>query len=601
MIRLLPLLIYLTLSWISMTQSGLAAVHWPTDSTDIRLRIMRHQPIPMRDGIRLFGDIYLPEKPGRYPTIVVRTCYGVQRENINLHQDMFTFARHGYAVVMVDTRGRYESEGKWTPFRDEGKDGYDVIEWAARQHFSNGKVGTQGGSYLGHNQWRAMSERPPHLKAAFPLVASTNIYANWLTMGGAFRLSFNYGWGVVRMPDRIMLPQSWHTEPWGPANLRYDTLLRHLPLKDGDLRSAGYAVPHYREWLAHESYDAYWKAISDEENFQRFDIPVHTFGGWFDIFVQGTINGYVGMRNKAATPEARAAARMIIGPWGHGASTSFGELKFTDDAMISHVEREIRFFDHHLKGIRNGIEAEDPVRLYYMGVNKWRSEKDWPVPGTVYRALYLDGAGKANTLSGDGRLAFNKPNTSAKDQYRYDPLDPVPTLGGNNCCGTPTLAGPRDQRPIETRQDILVYNSDELTEDLTIAGPVKMKLFAATDGPDTDWMIKLIDVFPDGRSMPVSEGILRARFRQGLDKIRLLNPGETYEYDIEMTGTANVFQKGHRIRVDITSSNFPQFDRNPNTGAPLGSSAKTRVAVQTIHHGGDRVSAIILPVVPAIQ
>ena len=307
------------------------------------------------------------------------------------------------------------------------------------------------------------------------------------------------------------------------------------------------------------------------------------------------------MRNKAATPEARAAARMIIGPWGHGASSSFGELKFTDDAMISHVEREIRFFDHHLKGIRNGIEAEDPVRLYYMGINKWRSEKDWPVPGTVYRSLYLDGAGKANTLSGDGRLAFNKPKTTAQDQYRYDPLDPVPTLGGNNCCGTPTLAGPRDQRPIETRQDILVYNSDELTEDLTIAGPVKMKLFAATDGPDTDWMIKLIDVFPDGRSMPVSEGILRARFRQGLDKIRLLNPGETYEYDIEMTGTANVFQKGHRIRVDITSSNFPQFDRNPNTGAPLGSSAKTRVAVQTIHHGGDRVSAIILPVVPALQ
>jgi hypothetical protein len=599
--RIIFMLTSFLLTTIAVGQTTTPVADPTSGITTDRVRIMRHQTIPMRDGIKLFGDVYMPEKPGKYPTIVVRTCYGVQRENSNLHQDMFAFARHGYAVVMVDARGRYESEGKWSPFRDEAKDGYDVIEWAAKQPFSNGKVGTQGGSYLGHNQWRAMSERPPHLKAAFPLVASTNIYANWLTMGGAFRLSFNYGWGVVRMPNRIMLPQSWHTESWVPENLRYDTILRHLPLKDGDLQSAGYAVGHYRDWLAHESYDAYWKSISDEENFNRMDIPVHTFGGWFDIFIQGTINGYVGMRNKAATPEARAAARMIIGPWGHGASTSFGELKFGDEAMVGHIDREIRFFDHHLKGIRNGIESEDPVRLYYMGANKWRSEKDWPIPGTEYRALYLTGGGKANTMSGDGRLSFVKPGAAGQDKYRYDPQDPVPTLGGNNCCGTPTLAGPRDQRPIEVRQDILVYNSDVLTEDLTIAGPVKMKLFAATDGPDTDWMIKLIDVYPDGRSMPVSEGILRARFRQGLDKIRLLTPGETYAYDIELTGTANVFQKGHRIRVDITSSNFPQFDRNPNTGDPLGSSARIRVASQTIHHGAERASAIMLPVVSPLQ
>ena len=597
----LYLLMMITLSGWSILWGQPTGQSGATDPTSIPVRILRHQSIQMRDGVKLFGDVYMPEKPGRYPTLVVRTCYGVQREAINLHQDMFTFARNGYAVVMVDTRGRYESEGKWVPFRDEAKDGYDIIEWAARQPFSNGKVGTQGGSYLGHNQWRAMGERPPHLKAAFPMVASTNIYANWLTMGGAFRLSFNYGWGVVRMPDRIMLPQSWHTEPWAPANLRYDTLLRHLPLMTGDLRSAGYTVGHYRDWLKHESYDAWWKAISDEERFQLMNVPAHTFGGWFDIFVQGTINGYVGMRNKAATKEARDGARMTIGPWGHGASTSFGELNFGPDAMVSHIEQEIRFFDHHLKGIANGINQEDPVRIFYMGANRWRSEKDWPIPGTRYRELYLDGNGSANTGGGDGKLSFEKPAVAASDKYRYDPMDPVLTLGGNNCCGTPTLAGPRDQRPLESRKDVLVYSTDTLKEDITIAGPVKMRLFAATDGPDTDWMIKLIDVFPDGRSMPVSEGILRARFREGLDKPKLLTPGQTYAYDIELTGTANVFQRGHRIRIDITSSNFPQFDRNPNTGDPLGSSARVRVAQQTIHHGGDKPSAIILPVVSALQ
>ena len=269
--------------------------------------------------------------------------------------------------------------------------------------------------------------------------------------------------------------------------------------------------------------------------------------------------------------------------------------------MVSHIEQEIRFFDHHLKGIANGINQEDPVRIFYMGANRWRSEKDWPIPGTRYRELYLDGNGSANTGGGDGKLSFEKPAVAASDKYRYDPMDPVLTLGGNNCCGTPTLAGPRDQRPLESRKDVLVYSTDTLKEDITIAGPVKMRLFAATDGPDTDWMIKLIDVFPDGRSMPVSEGILRARFREGLDKPKLLTPGQTYAYDIELTGTANVFQRGHRIRIDITSSNFPQFDRNPNTGDPLGSSARVRVAQQTIHHGGDKPSAIILPVVSALQ
>jgi uncharacterized protein len=563
------------------------------------IRIERHKAVTMSDGVVLYADVYLPAAQGRYPTLVTRTPYGVQRDG--MHEMMVKFAQHGYAIVVQDVRGRYESEGKWEPFRDEAKDGYETIEWAATQPFSNGKVATQGGSYVGHNQWAAASLHPPHLVAAFPVLASTNIYANWLTMGGAFRLSFNYGWGVVRMPNRIMLPQYWHTENYMPENLKYENILLHLPLKDADVMNEGSVVQHYRDWLRHESYDEYWKSISDEERLDKITVPVHTLGGWFDIFIMGTINGYMGMKNHGATPEARAGARMIIGPWGHGPTQSFGGMDFTPAALIDMFELQLRFFDFYLKGIKNGLDLDKPVQLFYMGENKWRSESDWPIPGTQYRELYLSSNGSANSVRGDGTLSFTKPTKSGIDTYFYDPQNPVPTTGGNNCCGTPTAAGPFDQRPIERRDDILVYTSEFLEEPLTIAGPVRMKLHATTDGPDTDWMIKLIDVYPNGYSMPVSEGILRARFHEGLDKMKLLTPNQLYEYDIELTGTANVFQPGHRIRVDITSSNFPQFDRNPNTGEPLGSSSKIRIAKQTIYHGGPHLSHIVLPVVSSLN
>jgi hypothetical protein len=574
----------------------------PVSENQVRLndiRIERHKPVKMSDGVILYADVYLPSEPGRYPTLVSRTPYGVQRDGS--HEMFVKFAQHGYAVVFQDVRGRYESEGKWEPFRDEGKDGSETIEWAAAQPFSNGKVATCGGSYGGHNQWAAASQNPPHLVAAFPSLASTNIYANWLTMGGAFRLSFNYGWGVVRMPNRIMLPQFWHTENYMPENLKYDNILMHLPLNDMDMVYEGSIVQHYRDWLKHNSYDEYWKVISDEERFDKVAVPVHTLGGWFDIFIMGTINGYVGMRKQGATPEAKAGTRMIIGPWGHGPTQSFGGVDFTPAAFVDMFELQLRFYDFHLKGIKNGLDSEKPVELFYMGINKWRGESDWPIPGTQYRELYLNSNGSANSVRGDGSLSFTKPVKSDIDTYLYDPQNPIPTTGGNNCCGTPTIPGPADQRPVERREDVLVYTSEYLTDSLTIAGPVRMNLNASTDGSDTDWMIKLIDVYPNGYSMPVSEGILRARFRNGLDKINLLTPNQVYEYEIELTGTANVFLPGHRIRLDITSSNFPQFDRNPNTGEPLGTSSKTRIARQTIYHGGTHLSHIVLPVVTGLS
>lgn len=551
------------------------------------IRIERYLAAPMRDGVKLYGDLYRPAREGKFPVLIVRTPYGVQRDGV--HDNMIKFAQNGYAVYIQDVRGRYESEGKWEPFRTEAEDGYDTIEWAAKQPWSNGKVATEGGSYLGHVQWRAGSLSPPSLVTMFPAVASTSIYKNWLSHGGAFRLSFNYGWGVVRMPNRIMLPQFWHTEKYSPSELKYETVLRHLPLNDIDLQSAGRAVPHFRDWLKHQSFDQYWKSISDEENFEKVKVPVQTSGGWFDIFVNGTINGFTGMRRTGGSEKARKESKMIIGAWGHGPSQKFGEVDFGPTANRDMFERQLRWYNHYLKGEDNGVDRDPPVEIFYMGVNKWRHEQDWPIPGTKFTPFYL-GAGKS--------IANTKPAATGTEKYTYDPNDPVPTLGGNNCCGTPTAAGPRDQRPIESRSDVLVYTSEALTNPVAIAGPVKMKLFAATDGRDTDWMVKLIDVHPNGFSMNIAEGILRARFRNGVDKMELLQPNKVYEYEVDMAGTANVFQPGHKIRVDIMSSNFPQFDRNPNTGDDLGASSKVRVAAQTVHHGGAQASHIVLPVVP---
>jgi len=562
-----------------------------------QIRVERYLATPMRDGVKLYSDLYRPSRESKFPVLIVRTPYGVQRDG--MHESVIKFAQHGYAVLVQDVRGRYESEGKWEPFRSEANDGYDTIEWAAKQSWSNGKVGMQGGSYLGHVQWRAATLSPPSLVTIFPAVASTDIYKNWLSHGGAYRLSFNYGWGVVRMPNRIMLPQYWHTEPYAPAELSYDKILRHLPLSDIDIQSGGQHVQHFRDWVKHQSFDTYWRSISDEELFEKVKVPAHTSGGWFDIFLNGTINGFTGMRRRGGTDKARRESKMIIGAWGHGPSQKFGDVDFGPTANRDLIERQLRWYNHYLKGEDNGIDREPPVEIFFMGVNKWQHAQGWPLPGTKYVPYYLSSSGKANGGAAGGLLGSAKPSSAGIDKYTYDPNNPVPTTGGNNCCGTPTAAGPKDQRAVESRSDVLIYTSEVLRNALAVAGPVKMKLFAETDGPDTDWMIKLVDVYPDGFAMNVAEGILRARFRGGVDKMELLKPNQVYEFEIDMAGTANVFQAGHRIRVDVTSSNFPQFDRNPNTGENLGASNRVRPAAQTVHHGGARASHIILPVVQA--
>jgi putative CocE/NonD family hydrolase len=555
-------------------------------------------PIPMRDGVKLYADVYRPAEPGKYPVIVSRTPYSTERFPNAYAMGVF-LSRRGYVYVFQDVRGRFESEGKWEPFRDDINDGYDTIEWAAKQEWSNGKVGMEGGSYLGHVQWRAAMARPPSLVTIYPRVAATSLYHDWVTLNGGWRLSFNFGWGAVRMESRIMQNPGPHELAEAGANISYERLQWHLPLLDMP-RLAGRNPQFYKDWIAHPDYDAYWKPLNAEEAFEKITVPVHTSGGWFDIFSQGTLRGYTGMRTLGGSETARTKSRLLIGPWGHGPSQKTGELDFGPHANVDERAVQLRWFDYWLKGIDNGLDREPPVTLFVMGRNVWRQEQEYPLARTQYRKMYFSSRGHANSNRGDGRLQWEPPQTGAPpDRYIYDPDNPVPSVGGNNCCGTSTPSGPRDQRAVEARNDVLVYTSDYLTEPVEVTGPVKVVLYASTDARDTDWVAKLVDVFPDGRAFNVAEGILRARHREGTDKPKLLEPGQVYEFTIDLVGTSNEFQRGHRIRVDITSSHFPQFDRNPNTGETFGTSARVQVARQTVYHDAQRPSHIVLPVIPA--
>ena len=558
------------------------------------IRIENHVPIRMRDGVALYADVYRPVKDGKYPALVSRTPYSTERTP-SAHVAPVFFARRGYVYVFQDVRGRHESEGKWDPFRLEQEDGYDTIEWAAQQPWSNGKVGMQGSSYLGHVQWQAAMKGPPHLTAIFPNLASTSVYHDTVTLNGAFRLSLAFGWGPVRQESRIMQNTALHTMDDGPESVQYDKILWHLPLNEMQ-KLIGRNAQFYNDWLRHPDYDDYWKHINVEEVFENIQVPVHTYGGWFDILVQGTLHGYTGMSQQSKSALTRQKSQMVVGPWGHGATRKFGELDFGEAAFVDAQALELRWYDYWLKGIDNGIQNEPPVKLFLMGKNEWRAENEYPLARAQYKKLYFHSFGSANTRHGDGKLAWDAPSADgAPNRYRYDPDNPVPSVGGTNCCGTPTPVGPVDQRTVEKRG---VYTSDFLPEDINVTGPLKVVVYASSDAPDTDFVAKLIDVYPNGKAYNLAEGMLRARHRESVSRPKQLEPGKVYPMTIDLVGTSNLFQKGHRIRVDVTSSHFPQFDRNPNTGETFGTSAKVRVANQTVYASKTYPSHIVLPVIP---
>ncbi len=576
------------------------------------VRLLNGLPVPMRDGIELSADVYVPRAPGKWPVILVRTPYGNHlRENPNgwITEATF-FAQRGYAVAVVDNRGRYDSAGDWTPWFDDFADGADTVEWCGTQPWSNGNVGMIGGSYLGCVQWWAAQSRSPYLKTIIPFSAHADIYFYGMNYrGGAFKLAGNLIWATMTngrvMQPAIALAASNGTiaKPEGDdegSPIQWDEVFEHLPLITSDEVAVGRVIPFYRNWVQHSTYDDYWKEVSNFGKYDRIDIPVLLIGGWFDVHVVSTIANLEGIHREGGAA-ARAGVRLVMGPWGHGVVTGpFGDLDFGPDSVVEFRELQLRWLDHWLKGINNGVEKDPPLRLFTMGTNTWREGSAWPLPETRWTKLYL-GAG--------GRLAESEPGEHEEpDRYVYDPADPVPTLGPN-----PWDDRPLDHRAHEERADVLVYTTDPLTDDLEVTGPVQARLFAASSAPDTDWTVRLLDVHPDGRAISLCDGILRARFREPapprtgvpapgqFEHPRLLTPGLVHEFTVEVGVTSIVFKRGHRIRIHVSSSNFPRFDRNLNSGSEPGTDSTIVVAHQTIYHEVDNASYLELPIIlPAI-
>ena len=543
--------------------------------------------VPMRDGVNLSADIYFPSgHPGPFPVILGRTPYNNMTEE-SLESAVF-YPQHGYVFVAQDVRGKNDSDGDFNPFF-EFDDGHDTIEWIGSQPWCDGNVGMVGASYVALVQWQAAAMGSKYLKTIVPRVIGENIYAN-LYFGGAWQFA-NLGMWALRHDGRTR--QDIYVYNW-------EQLFATLPLKDLDKR-AGKDVKFYQDWVEHRDYDDFWRAQSVEERYEDIKIPVLQIGGWYDIFVGGTFANFVGMRARGGTQLAREQQRAVVGPWFHNASTAThaGDVDFGLDSVLDLKESELRWFDHWLKGVPNGAEQDAPLRIYVMGANQWRDEHEWPLARTKFTPYYFHSGGEANSLLGDGKLSTQAPADEPADHFVYNPAFPVPTRGGNNCCNPDLLPwGGYDQRPLEYRNDVLVYTSDPLEEDLEVTGPVFVKLFASTDGRDTDFTAKLVDVHPDGYAINLCDGIIRARYRTTQERQTLLEPGEVYEFTIDIWPTSNVFKKGHRFRVDISSSNFPRFERNPNTGNKFGQDAEMRVAHQQVLHDNTHASHIILPVIP---
>jgi hypothetical protein len=555
----------------------------------------------MRDGVRLSTDVYLPEDPGPFPVILIRTPY-----NNNLEaqvQDAVYFAQRGYAVAIQDVRGRFDSEGEWSPFVHEAQDGYDTQEWCGTQPWSTGKVGTSGASYVALTQWLPAPLRNPHLAAMAPRVGFSNLYHNWVYTGGAFQLGFNLRWGAIQMHTRTNQVQYL----WMPPEQHLSTLFWHLPLITSD-ENAGRRCEFYREWMRHPAYDSYWEKLGNiERDYDQIDVPAYGVGGWYDVFLQSTLNNFMGVRARGYSDRARRGQKVLVGPWIHdlgarGTCSRTGDVDFGPAALVNLREEELRWFDYWLRGIDTGITREPAVRVFVMGANRWRTADEWPIPGTRYVEHYFHSGGRANSLFGDGRLDRRRPEAEPPDRFGYDPRDPVPTLGGSTCCGediTPVPMGPRDQRPAEWRPDVLCYTTPPLPADVEVTGPIKVVLWAASTASDTDFTAKVVDVSPTGFAMNVAQGIIRARFRESWEAPTLLEPGRIYRYEIDCWSSSNCFLPGHRIRVEIASSNFPQFDRNPNTGHAFALDAELSPATQTVYHDAAHPSHIVLPVIDA--
>ena len=553
-----------------------------------QVRIEFDQRVPMRDGITLSADIYLPPDPlnqaERWPVVLTRTPY--LKANMRILESAKYYARHGYVFVAMDVRGRGDSDGEFAPHFNEGQDGYDAIEWCASQLWSDGNVGTMGSSYPGYIQWLAALHHPPHLRTMVVRVTPSDPFVETPT---GLRSPMHLCWlhYVSGRTNQLMEAVDW------------TQVYEHLPLLTMDER-AGRRNQHWRSDIEHPQLDEYWEPLCYQTKFEQLDLPVLHISGWYDDEQIGTLLNYTGMATRAASPAARSHQRLLMGPWGHAVNTTakIGEVDFGPQSLIDLRGEERRWFDRWLKGSSGSLVRSNKaaVRIFVMGANEWRDEDEWPLARTQWTSYYLHSGGRANSRFGDGALSTTPPGAYApSDSYRYDPARPVPFITEPT---SSQIGGPDDYAAIERRDDVLVYVTEPLAEDTEVTGPIRVDLYASSSAPDTDFMAKLVDIWPTGFAQRLTDGMVRARFREGMDRPSLIEPGKAYHYSIDCWNTSQVFKAGHRIGLEISSSAFPKYDRNLNTGARLGITTEMAVAEQRIFHDEGHPSAVVLPIIP---
>jgi putative CocE/NonD family hydrolase len=550
--------------------------------------VERNVMIPMRDGIKLAADIYRPETSEKLPVIIIRTPYGKRNPGHRYEFIANIFSTQGYVFIVQDVRGKYDSEGDYYPYVNEPNDGHDTIEWAGTQNWSTGKVGTFGISYWGRTQWLAAPQASRYLKAMIPIFCGQYTYKRWAD-GGVFRFDALTIW---HYQNALKTARTGREIDW-------DRILRHLPLIEVDDNLGEDIVP-YNDKIQNPVPGPYWNKMRVDNKVSRIKAPALIGAGWYDFYRDCSLDDYNRMRLRAGSDEARKS-QLIIGPWIHITRSKFDDVDFGKEAsFLKQVKTFLRWFNYWLKDEQNGILDEGPVRVFVMGRNEWRSEKEWPPKRAVEVKYYLHSEGTANTVHGTGFLNTDMPEDEKFDQFTYDPADPVPSIGSASIYGN-ARPGPVDQREVESRKDVLIYTTPPLEEEIEVTGIVKLILFAASSARDTDFIATLTDVYPDGKSINLTTGVVRARYRESLAKPSLLEKGKVYRFEISVGPTSILFKRGHRIRLQVKSSHFPEFSRNLNTGAPIGMAKEIVKAYQTVYHNMRYASYLLLPVIPPVK
>ncbi|MDH3366067.1 MAG: CocE/NonD family hydrolase [Thermoplasmata archaeon] len=551
------------------------------------ISVRRNITVPMRDGVRLYADVYMPKPEGKYPTILTRLPYGKSEYGSWSPVYGRFWARRGYAFVVQDVRGKFKSNGVWKPFVNEVDDGYDTIEWISKQPWCDGNIGAIGESYLGYTCWAAGLSGHPSLKCISPGMTATDVYGIWAYRNGAFCIETAGSWLIAEESRKY---QNSH-------RLDYWT----LPLESlGD--SAGLRSSHYKQWLSHPRRDSYWDRIDLSCRIRDIAIPVLHTGGWLDVFLDGTLGDWE-RANAASNRDAASRQWLVIGPNDHSSNTNAvrraGRVNLGPPEPDRLYAASRDFFDHWLKGTDNGFGSSPRIKYFTIGENSWRTSDVWPPKSIRPTDMYLHSSGKANSLDGDGTLSTDSPEGESADEYTYDPKCPATWSLESDMWNVAMCQ--HDRRSVEKRNDVLVYSTPRLRRDLELTGPITATLFASTSAEDTDFMVAVVDVFPDGYAQMIQEGVVRASYRQSDRKASQVPKGAIQEYTIGLRATSYVVKEQHRIRAEVTSSDFNRYSRNLNTGEDPRSGTRTEIAKQRILHDRNHPSKVTISVIGDLE